>query len=76
MRETVSLVVAVFTRIVHGEVSSCHLGDTIVDSLTGVDGSFEVSVLKGQHGAAGLLGLVAGANVDEDAEVDVRGYGH
>ena len=74
VREAVGMVVAVLTVIVHFELTACHLGDAVVDGLAGVYGGLEVGVLEGQHGSAGLLGLVAGAHVDEDAKVHVGGH--
>lgn len=71
MCETVSSIVAILSIIFHFKLSSCHLSDTIVDSLTGVDGCFKICVFKWKHGSTGLSSFVSAADINEDTHVDV-----
>ena len=75
MGQTVGAVVAAFPPVVHLELTSGHLGDAVVHGLAGVDGRLEVGVLQGKHAATGFSSFVSGANVEEDADVDVGGDG-
>lgn len=70
------MVVAVLPTVIHLELTSRHLGNTVVHSFTGVDGCLQVGVLQRQHGSAGFDALVASAYVNEDSEVDVGGDGY
>lgn len=67
------MIVTILTIVFHLELTSSHLSDTIVDCLTGVDGSLEIGVFKGQAGSTCFWGLVSATHIDEDAKVDVRG---
>lgn len=73
--QTVSVVVAIFSVVLHLELTSCHLRDAVVDRLAGVDRCFQVGVFKREQGSARFRGFVTAADVDEDANVDVGGDG-
>ena len=73
MGETRSAVIGVFAVVFHFELTARHLGDTVVDSLAGVDCSLEIGIFKGKHGSASLGSFVTRSNVDEDAKVDSGG---
>ena len=71
--QAVGMIVTILTIVFHLELTSSHLSDTIVDCLTGVDGSLEIGVFKGQAGSSCFRGLVSASNINEDAKVDVGG---
>ena len=71
MCDTVSSIVAILSIIFHLELSSGHLSDTIVDSLTGVDGCFKISVFKWKHSSTCLSSFVSTANINKDTHVNI-----
>ena len=71
--QAVGMIVTILTIVFHLELTSSHLSDTIVDCFTGVDGSLEIGVFKGQAGSSCFWGLVSASNINEDAKVDVGG---
>lgn len=70
-----SVEVGLFLVVLHLEVSSGHLDDTVVDGFVGVEDGFQVGVLDGEERSGGFVGLISGSNVQQDTEIDFRGEG-
>lgn len=58
-----SVEVGLFLVVLHLEVSSGHLDDTVVDGFVGVEDGLQIGVLDGQERSGGFIGLISGSNV-------------
>lgn len=62
----VSLEVHALLIVVHGEVTTGHLLDTVVHSLVGMLESLEVGVLDGEERSGSFGSLVTGTDIDQE----------
>ena len=53
--------------VVHGHVTTGHLDHAVVDRLIGVLQGFKVHVFQSEARSGGLVSLIAGAHVEEEA---------
>ena len=65
--DAVTLEVHALLIVVHSEVTTRHLLDTVVHGLVGVLEGLEVGVLDGEEGTGGLSGLITSTDIDQKA---------
>lgn len=67
--------VGLFLVVLHFEVSSGHLDDSVVNSFVGIEDSLQVGVLDGKERSGGLIGLISGSDVQQDTQINLGGEG-
>lgn len=73
--QAVGFIVCNFLVEIHGESTASHLHHTVVNGFVSVEDSLHVSIFNAEHGAGGLWGFIAGTDVEENAQVDLRRVG-
>ena len=71
MSEARSFPISHLSIVVHAELTTRHLMHTVIDSLVCVENSLEEGVLDGEETSGGFGGLISGACIDKDAQLNI-----